>query len=145
MLIQLFIGGVINLITILFHAFSLDFIIRNMHWAENPALLKFRNLRKALVITIVVMGLFAAITVEIWIWASFFMLVDALPDWETALYYTTSTFTTVGFGDIVLDKDWRLLGSITSANGFLLFGWSIAFIFEIVFGVYHRENKEFQS
>lgn len=145
MLLQLFIGGVLNLVTILFHAFSLDFIIRNMHWAEKPILLKFRNLRKALVITIVVLGIFTALTVEIWIWASFFMLVDAFQDWELALYYTTSTFTTVGFGDVVLGTDWRLLGSITSANGFLLFGWSIAFIFEIVFGVYHRENKVFQS
>lgn len=145
MFIQLVIGAVLNVVTILFHGLILDWIIRHMKWAERPALLKFRQLRKALVLTAVLLVILLALTVEIWIWSAFFIAVDAFPDWETAVYFTTSTFTTVGFGDIVLDTDWRLLGSITSANGFLLFGWSIAFIFEIVSGVYYRESKLFKS
>ena len=41
-----------------------------------------------------------------------------------------SIFT--GFGDVVLDEKWRLISSFQSANGFILFGWSTAFIFEIM-------------
>ena len=47
---------------------------------------------------------------------------------EPALYFSTSTFTTVGFGDLVLAEDWRMLAAAESANGFLLIGWSTAFL-----------------
>lgn len=52
----------------------------------------------------------------------------ALPDWETALYFSTATFSTLGFGDVVLAKNWRLFGSFEGVNGFLLIGWSTAYL-----------------
>jgi hypothetical protein len=50
---------------------------------------------------------------------------------EPALYFATSTFTTVGFGEIVLTPEWRMLSAAESANGFLLIGWSTAFLVSI--------------
>lgn len=84
------------------------------------------------VIVLVVLGLMATHTVEIWLYAAVYRMLGALPDFETALYFSTTSFTTLGYGDIVLAEGWRLLGSIEGANGLLLFGWSTAFLLSVV-------------
>ena len=58
----------------------------------------------------------------------FTVVAGAIPDLETALYFSTASFTTIGYGDVVLGPDWRLIGAIEGANGLLLFGWSTAFL-----------------
>ena len=50
--------------------------------------------------------------------------VKALPDLETAFYFSMVTFTTLGFGDVVLTGQWRTLASIQAANGVIIFGWT---------------------
>ena len=76
----------------------------------------------------VVFCLFGLHTIEVWSYGAFYMAVGAFDTFEEALYFSTSTFTTVGFGDVVLGPDWRLFSAIESANGFLLIGWSTAFL-----------------
>ena len=82
-------------------------------------------------ILFVVLGLMAIHTVEIWLYAHAFLAIGALADFEVALYFSTASFTTIGYGDVVLDRQWRLLGAIEGANGLLLFGWSTAFLFSV--------------
>ena len=82
-------------------------------------------------IVFVVLGLVAIHTVEIWLYALAFHVVGAIPDFESALYFSTTSFTTIGYGDVVLEKQWRLFGAIEGANGLLLFGWSTAFLFAV--------------
>lgn len=77
-------------------------------------------------------GLFVLHAVEIWLYAGFYVLVGALQNLEPALYFSTSSYTTVGYGDVVLDQRWRLLGAIEGANGLILLGWSTAFFVAIV-------------
>lgn len=84
--------------------------------------------RQFAAILVVVFCLFALHTIEVWAYGAFYMAVGAFDTLEEALYFSTSTFTTVGFGDVVLEKDWRLFSAIESANGFLLIGWSTAFL-----------------
>ncbi len=82
-------------------------------------------------IVFVVLGLVAIHTVEVWSYAVAYLLVDALPDLEAALYFSTTSFTTIGYGDVVLESRWRLFGAVEGANGLLLFGWSTAFLFAV--------------
>lgn len=82
-------------------------------------------------ILFVVIGLVAVITAEIWLYALAYLAVGALGDLEAALYFSTTSFTTLGYGDVVLDQRWRLLGAIEGANGLLLFGWSTAFLISV--------------
>ena len=86
---------------------------------------------QGVVILLVVLGLVAVHTVEIWLYACAYLAVGALPDFESALYFSTVSFTTLGYGDVVLDKTWRLFGAIEGANGLLLFGWSTAFLISV--------------
>jgi len=80
----------------------------------------------------VALGLFLIHTIQIWLYALVFMWVGAFDSFEPALYFSTSSFTTVGYGDIVLETDWRLLGAIESANGFLVLGWSTVFLISVI-------------
>ncbi len=66
--------------------------------------------------------------------AAVYLAVGAIPDPETALYFSIVTFTTLGYGDVTLDTGWRLLASFQAANGTIMFGWTTA----IVMAVIHR-------
>lgn len=79
-------------------------------------------------ILVVVFSLFALHSVQIWLYAFAYMLLGELQRVETALYFSTSTFTTVGFGDVILSHKWRMLGVAELMNGFLLISWSTAFL-----------------
>lgn len=83
------------------------------------------------VILFVVLGLVAIHSVEIWLYAAAFWAIGAVHDFETALYFSTVTFTTLGYGDVVLDGNWRLFGAIEAGNGLILFGWSTAFLLSV--------------
>ena len=71
-------------------------------------------------------------TIQVWVWALTFHLTGALNGFEPALYFSLVSFTTVGYGDITLGPEWRLLSGIAAANGFLSFGWSTAYMVELV-------------
>lgn len=77
-------------------------------------------------------GLFVLHAAEIWAYAFFYLEVGALGNLETALYFSTSSYTTVGYGDVVLARAWRVVGAIESANGVILLGWSTAFFVAVV-------------
>jgi voltage-gated potassium channel Kch len=66
--------------------------------------------------------------VEAGVWAGFYRISVILPDFETAIYFSITSYTTVGYGDVVLPSPWRLLGPIEAAVGILMFGWSTAII-----------------
>jgi hypothetical protein len=57
-------------------------------------------------------------------WAALYWLAGALPDGETAFYFSLTSYTTLGYGDVVLPADWRLFGPIEAGTGILMFGWS---------------------
>lgn len=136
---QLVIGALLICLTVIIHAVILDRLMQLLE-RLGPAVFKiFKSLWNIPLLTITVLGVFIAHIIQIWLWAAFYLCVDALPNIESALYFSTSTFTTVGFGDIVLNKEWRLISSFQSANGFILFGWSTAFIFEVMSKLYKNE------
>ncbi len=82
-------------------------------------------------ILLIVIGLFALHSIEIWVYTLAYLALGVFTNLETAVYYSTSTFTTAGYGDVVPGTDWRMLGAAESANGFLLIGWSTAFLVSV--------------
>lgn len=90
------------------------------------------NFSKALVIVIVVLWFFLSICVQCWAWSGLLLWLKAFRSLEEALYFSTVTFTTLGYGDIVLGPDWRLLGAFAATNGAIIIGWTAAIIFVAV-------------
>lgn len=69
--------------------------------------------------------------IEIAIWAGFYVWQDAMPDFSTASYFSAVTYTTTGYGDLVLPEAWRLVGAVEALTGILMCGWSTGFFFAI--------------
>jgi hypothetical protein len=74
-----------------------------------------------------VLALFALHGAEIWLYALFYSVMNIMPDFYDALYFSTMTYSTLGFDDSGLDYQWRLVAAIESINGLLLVGWSTAY------------------
>ena len=70
--------------------------------------------------------------VETGIWAVFYYFRGLFPNFETALYFSLGTYSTIGYGDVVLPQRWRLLGGIEGISGVLLCGLSGAFVFAVL-------------
>lgn len=141
MFIQLLIGTFMIGGTVVLHALALDIIIKNIRNIESTALRVEHRAWKPFSLAAIVLAVFMAHVVEIWIWAALYFFVSAVPDFETALYFSTTAFTTVGFGNVMPAHDWQLLGAIEGANGFMLFGWSTAFTFEVLSQLYRKEGE----
>jgi hypothetical protein len=97
---------------------------------------------KALPLSVLTVWMFLAIVLEAWLWALLYLfspLISSLPDMETAFYFSMVTFTTLGFGDVVLTGQWRTLASIQAANGVIIFGWTTALIFYFIQRIYTEE------
>jgi hypothetical protein len=83
-----------------------------------------------------VLLMFLVSLVEVMIWASTYLALNAIEGFERALYFSMVTFTTLGYGEIVLDEHWRLLASFQAANGIIMFGWTTAIVIAVVQHVY---------
>lgn len=69
---------------------------------------------------------------EIAVWAIFFQWKSTMPDAASALYFSAVTYTTTGYGDLVLPHEWRLLSGVEALTGILMCGWSTGFFFAVV-------------
>jgi hypothetical protein len=138
-LVQLVIGTFMIGLTVGIHAFALDRLVYALkHFAPFSSRV-FKQGWKTPVLMVTVLGVFTSHIAQIWLWALLYLLIGVFHDLEYALYFSTTMFTTLGLGDIVLGRDWRLLSVCEAANGFILFGWSTAFIFEIMTTLYKEE------
>jgi hypothetical protein len=70
------------------------------------------------------------VTFGVWLWAGLFYWLGLFPTVEECVYFALVSFTTLGYGDLVLPVGWRLLGGMAAANGFLTFGLLIAMLVE---------------
>jgi hypothetical protein len=87
--------------------------------------------------TIAVMAIVTAITAaahltQISLWAMAFLLCGEASTLETAFYLSTQNYTALGYGDVQLSQQWRLLGPLEAINGLLFFGLSTAVLFAIM-------------
>ena len=69
---------------------------------------------------------------EIAIWGAFYLWRGCLPNAESAFYFSGVTYTTLGYGDLVLAKPWRLLAPIEDLMGVRICGLSTGYFFVIV-------------
>jgi voltage-gated potassium channel len=76
--------------------------------------------------------------IQVVLWAFVFLRTGELPNLETAVYFSLVTYTTIGFGDVVLGPGWRVLAGIEGLTGLVLVGWSTAFVFAIVNRMYEH-------
>lgn len=127
MLINLGVGAFMISLTVFIHTWGLMAVTHIMGWFIGRFRLNGHRSR-VLAMNSVVIGIFLVLTVEVWLWAACYTLLGVVADFPTALYFSTITFSTVGYGDVVPEHSWRLLAALEGVDGFLLIGWSTAYL-----------------
>jgi hypothetical protein len=136
-LLQVSIGSALLILTVLIHsAFTLMAVSAfgggriqrvQTNWARIAAL------------AALVLMLFFATLLHAAAGATTYVVVDAIQDFETALYFSTVTFTSIGYGDITLAENWRLLADFEAANDCIMFGWTTALVVALVHSFFNRK------
>jgi hypothetical protein len=141
MLLNIVIGSFLIVLTTGIHAGGMILAINTMR--SKKGLLKQRlHLKRQFysVGTIVLIMFFAAL-VEVLVWAITYLLLNAMDGFEQAFYFSMVTFTTLGYGDVLLEEQWRLLGSFEAANGTIMFGWTTAIVMAAVHHTYFSNQE----
>ena len=88
--------------------------------------------RGGLVVVGVVLAIFALHFTEIWAFAFLYSGIGAVPDLDTAIYFSSIAYSTLGFTDNYIDPNWRMIGASEGIIGVLLLGWSTAFFVRVL-------------
>ena len=129
---QLLIGSGVIALIVGIHAEMLNLLSANLSRIIELARRHLHRFANTGVIIVAMLFILLTHTIEVWVWAMVLLATGAVDGLEPALYFALVSFTTVGFGDITLTPEWRLLSALIAANGFLLFGWSTAYMVELM-------------
>ena len=142
MLNEIAVGLVMVVLTTMIHAAFMVGGMKAAGWRRSHFGRARNDTEKAVLVSALTVWMFLAIVIEAWVWALLYLfnpLITTLPDLQTAFYFSMVTFTTLGYGDVVLTGNWRTLASIQAANGVIVFGWTTALIFVFIQRVYNKE------
>jgi hypothetical protein len=93
-------------------------------------------------LTLVVVALIAVHITEVVCWAAFYFYKGCFADFNTSLYFSMITYTTLGYGDVFLrDKAWRLLAGLEALTGSLMVCWSTVILVQVITTMY-RQRRE---
>jgi len=76
---------------------------------------------------------------QIFLWSAFYRLY-CFPSWESSFYFSASSYSTVGYGDVVLPRVFRLLGPVEGVTGVLMCGISVSCLFALATRLIERES-----
>jgi voltage-gated potassium channel Kch len=129
MLLNIAIAAVMLVVTTAIHATAMMLALHRItpEGAYSPR----RFVRVYRISSIVILMSLAAL-LEVLIYALTYLALNAIEGLEKALYFSMVTYTTLGYGEIVLDEQWRLLASFEAANGIIMFGWTTAIVIAVV-------------
>jgi len=134
MLLMLAIAFLLLSFTVLIHGFGLALMMWRVPVPKT--LDESRIVPRAWLLIRVAAWVVAIHWIEIALWAGFYFWRQCLPDFESSLYFSLTTYTTVGYGDLVLKDGWRLLAGVEALTGILMCGWSTAFFLTVAGKIY---------
>lgn len=105
---------------------------------------RFGSIRAAVLVMQTTVAMIALHTLVILLWAGFYRF-RCFPSWELAFYFSGSTYATVGYGDVVLPLQWRLLAPLESMTGVLMCGVSVSILFAIVTRLVDAQDPQKQT
>ena len=141
MFLQMLVGSGLIATTLLLEAIFVAAAIAGLS-RFGPALNgKYRRSKQVAAIIATTMWLLLALSAAVWIWAAAFIALGQFSDVETAVYFAVVSFTTLGYGDVVIGEEWRLLSGFVATNGLMLFALTTAFMIEVVRRIFQEEGS----
>ncbi|WP_120504675.1 ion channel [Sulfitobacter mediterraneus] len=140
MFIQLLLGSGLIAITAIAAAMSwwgLELALARSHrWVIRPP----HGPKLTILLSFAMLWTLVMMTAAVWIWAVALWLLQIFVTFEASVYFSLVAFTTLGFGDILLPVEWRLLGGLAAANGLLIFGLLTAMLVETLRQIRTRQR-----
>ncbi|AOS97594.1 Ion channel [Microbulbifer aggregans] len=137
----LLLASVLLVVNTVIHAMAMTLAIR---WSRHIAGLHpshpFFPTGRPMVVSAVVLLMFFASVAEVMVWAVVYKWLGAFSEGEPAIYFSMVTYTTLGYGDIVLGENLRLLSSFQAAIGIIMFGWTTAVVLAVVQRLYQNRS-----
>lgn len=126
--LQLGVSAMLVLVMTIVHSLGLIGIAKLLHL--DPDALRKRSIDSRAIILMAGLGLllFALHILEIFLFAGFYVAVGAIDTLERALFYSASAYTTLGLAADHFREEWRMIGAFEALIGFVLIGWSTAFM-----------------
>ena len=145
MFVPVLLGFALGTVCMLLHALGTAWWLRHQkhRYPDVHSGVGMRTLMSLLGLTLTVLT--SLHVLQIVIWAVAYRLipeVSALRDLEEAVYFSLVTFTTVGYGDVVVEKGWRIMAGIEALNGILLMGWSTAVLLAVAQRFWRVRDEE---
>jgi hypothetical protein len=142
MIKQLLLALVLTAATVLIHIVGIVYVVLPLAGAWKKKHESGQTRLPIKPITRLVSGLLILHLIEMAIWAVAFAMLRVLPDFETSLYFSLTSYTTVGYGDVLPSPEWRLVGPIEAAAGVLMLGLSTGFIIAVLQRLYRQEPNQ---
>jgi hypothetical protein len=130
MLVQLVLATVMVVMTVLVHLFGLAILMRVLR--SHTRIFRKLTIMPLTLLLAATIGIIMIHTLEIWLYALLYLQLGAFGHFEQALYFSTVTYATIGYGDVVMAHEWRILGAIEGAAGIVMLGWSTAFLISLL-------------
>jgi hypothetical protein len=137
---EIFLGILHASVTVLIHGVAMLLVtrrVRHVQAGDANTMLWLDFIRIAYVVAMV----FLATVFEAAWWAMNYVYVGALESFEEAMYFSMVTYTTLGYGDITLNENWRLLSAFQAANGIIIAGWSTALVIAAIQQIYKARHS----
>lgn len=145
MFIQLIYGTMMVVLTVIvqaaFIALASSTLAKTGNWLAKPS----HGFKLLVALSALVLWMVFGLSVSAWVWAGLFLFLDVIQTLEVALYFSVVTFTTLGYGDVTLDDNWRLLGSLSAVNGLIIVGLNTAFLVEAISRIRSAQLKTLAS
>jgi len=141
MLLKFLITFVLLAVTVGMHAVGFSTLIRSLA-KKKQALTKSAIWSRAWLVIWLAWRLLLLHMAEIAFWGLFYYWQDCFPDAESAFYFSGVTYTTVGYGDLVLPKPWRMLAPCEALIGILMAGLSTGLFFAVLHRLLEPYFKE---
>ena len=130
MLLKLLLAVILVVVTVAMHAVGLDALLRGLFRSRAMDQSGFRPVTA--IVIVLTSWLILVHLAEIAVWGLFYWWEGCLPDAESAIYFSAVTYTTVGYGDLVLTKAWRIFAPVEALTGILMCGLSTGLFFALV-------------
>ncbi len=141
MLLKVAIAALMFVITTAIHAGGMMWVVNQVN-ASGGALKNRVGDRRILRISGIVIAMFLVSLLEVVAWVVPYLAFHAITGFEKAVYFSMVTFTTLGYGDVILDDDWRLLASFEAANGIIMFGWTTAIVMSAIRQIFFNDPSD---
>jgi hypothetical protein len=130
MLNQLILATVVVLALILVHLLGLAVLTRLLR--SHSRVMRSVRIMPFTLLASATVGLIAIHTADIWLYAAAYLRLGAFHHFEEAHYFSTSTYATLGYGDVVMPYAWRIFGAIEGPVGIIMLGWSTAYLVSLL-------------